>query len=102
MTQQSSRSTSERWSPETSEYLGKQETGGEEHLEASWEDKPLPGTYDRQNEEVTNIRKSYQRMEKAALKENTNTPVMVGQVHPLSTRATEGSTTQDPRARRDF
>lgn len=48
-----------------SEYLRQQESGGEEHLEASWEDRALPGTYDRQNEDVANVRKCYQWLEKA-------------------------------------
>lgn len=65
VTQQSSRGTPERRSPEMSECLRQQETGGEEHLEASWEDRALPGTHDRQNEDVANVRKCYQWLEKA-------------------------------------
>ncbi|KAI3356768.1 hypothetical protein L3Q82_003449 [Scortum barcoo] len=54
-----------------SEYLRQQKPDREEQLEVSWVDKLLHGMYHRQIEEVADIRKSYQWLEKAGLKDST-------------------------------
>lgn len=55
-TQQSWRSTAERWSLEKSGSLRAAGNWWRGTPGASWEDTPLPGTYHRQNEEAANIR----------------------------------------------
>ncbi|KAI3377065.1 hypothetical protein L3Q82_000275 [Scortum barcoo] len=85
-----------------SEYLRQQKPDSEEQLEASWMDKPLHGMYHRQIEEVPDIRKSYQWLEKAGLKDSTEVLIMVAQEPALSTRVIEARvyhTRQDPRCR---
>ena len=70
-----------------SEYLRQQKPDEEEeHVEPSWEDKPLHGMYHRQIKEVADIRKSYQWLEKAGLKESTEALFMAAQEQALSTR----------------
>ena len=54
-----------------SEYLRQQKPDdAEEEEEPSWRDKPLHGMYHRQIEEVADIKKSYQWLEKAGLKDS--------------------------------
>ncbi|KAM9816571.1 carbohydrate sulfotransferase 6 isoform X4 [Syngnathus typhle] len=75
----------------------------EEWLETpSWEDKPLHGMYHRQISEVAYVKKSYQWLEKARLKDSTEALIMAAQEQALNTRAIEAKiyhTRQDPRCR---
>lgn len=64
-----------------SEYLRQQKPEGEDKQdeEPSWRDKPLYGMYHRQIEEVADIKKSYQWLEKAGLKDSTEALIMAAQ-----------------------
>ena len=53
------------------------------------EDKPLHGMYPHQIEEVADIKKTYQCLEKAGLTDSTEALIMVAQEQALSTRAIE-------------
>ena len=71
-----------------SEYLRQQKPDdAEEEEEPSWRDKPLHGMYHRQIEEVADIKKSYQWLEKAGLKDSTEALIMAAQEQALSTRS---------------
>ena len=68
----------------------------------SWEDKPLHGMYHRNITEVAAIKKSYQWLDRAGLKDSTEALIMAAQEQALSTRAIEAQiyhTRQDPRCR---
>lgn len=70
--------------------------------EPSWKDKPLHGMYHRQIEEVADIEKTYQWLEKAGLKDSTEALIMAAQEQALNTRSIEAGvyhTRQDPRCR---
>ena len=86
-----------------SEYLRQQKPDdAEEEEEPSWRDKPLHGMYHRQIEEVADIKKSYQWLEKAGLKDSTEALIMAAQEQALSTRSIEAGnyhTRQDSRCR---
>ncbi len=87
-----------------SEHLRQQkpESEDKEDEEPSWRDKPLHGVYHRQIEEVADIKKSYQWLEKAGLKDSTEALIMAAQEQALSTRSIEAGvyhTRQDPRCR---
>ena len=74
--------------------------GKEEGEELSWENKPLHSTYHRQIEEVADIEKSYQWLEKAGLKDSIEALIMAAQEQTVSTRAVEVYyIKQDPRCR---
>ncbi|KAK7879105.1 hypothetical protein WMY93_034112 [Mugilogobius chulae] len=71
--------------------------------EPSWEDKPLHGMYHRNITEVADLKKSYQWLERAGLKDSTEALILAAQEQALSTRAIEAQiyhTRQDPRCRR--
>ena len=86
-----------------SEYLRQQKPKKEEEgEEPSWKDRPLHGMYHRQIEEVADIQKSYQWLDKAGLKDSTEALIMAAQEQALSTRSIEAGvyhTRQDPRCR---
>ena len=63
--------------------------GEEEEEELSWKDKPLHGMYHRQTEEVNDIEKSCQWLEKSGLKYSTEALIMAAQEQALSIRAIE-------------
>ena len=66
------------------------------------EGQPPHGMYHRQIEEVADIKKSYQWLEKAGLKDSTEALIMAAQEQALSTRSIEVGiyhTRQDPRCR---
>ncbi|KAK7895269.1 hypothetical protein WMY93_020594 [Mugilogobius chulae] len=70
--------------------------------EPSWEDKPLHGMYHRNITEVADLKKSYQWLERAGLKDSTEALILAAQEQALSTRAIEAQiyhTRQDPRCR---
>lgn len=75
----------------------------EEVLEGpSWQDKPLHGAYHRNITEVADIKKSYQWLERAGLKDSTEALILAAQEQALGTRAIEAQiyhTRQDPRCR---
>ncbi|XP_051929435.1 uncharacterized protein LOC127605701 [Hippocampus zosterae] len=68
----------------------------------SWEDKSLHGMYHRTITEVADLKKSYQWLERAGLKDSTEALILAAQEQALSTRAIEAQiyhTRQDPRCR---
>ncbi|XP_051920732.1 uncharacterized protein LOC127600296 isoform X1 [Hippocampus zosterae] len=68
----------------------------------SWEGKPLHGMYHRTITEVADLKKSYQWLERAGLKDSTEALILAAQEQALSTRAIEAQiyhTRQDPRCR---
>ncbi|XP_051916213.1 uncharacterized protein LOC127597287 isoform X2 [Hippocampus zosterae] len=68
----------------------------------SWEDKGLHGMYHRTITEVADLKKSYQWLERAGLKDSTEALILAAQEQALSTRAIEAQiyhTRQDPRCR---
>ena len=71
----------------------------EEEPEGSpWTKKPLHGMYHQQTEEVADIVKTYQWLEKAGLKDTTEPLIMTAQEKALNTRSIEVyHTRQDPR-----
>ena len=74
----------------------------EEPEGSSWSDKPLYGMYHRQIEEVADIRKTYQWLEKAGLKHSTEALIMTAEEQALNTRSIKAGvyhTSQDPRCR---
>ena len=65
-------------------------------------DKPLHGMYHLQTEEMADIRKTYQWLEKDGLKDSTETLIMAAEEQALNTRSMEAGvyhTRQDPRCR---
>ena len=75
-------STSEYMAPrETrcSEYLGPQKPDGKQQLETSWEEKSLHGMSHGKIEDAAGIKKSYQGLKKAGLKDSTEALIMVAQ-----------------------
>ncbi|TWW73235.1 hypothetical protein D4764_15G0006290 [Takifugu flavidus] len=76
--------------PLLSECLRQQKPSKEEEPEGlSWKDQPLHGMDHRQIEEVADIKKTYQELEKAGLEESTEELIMAAQELALSTRAIE-------------
>ena len=68
----------------------------------SWTDKPLHSMYYSKIEEVADIGKTYQCLEKAGLKDSTEALIMVAQEQALNTSSIEARvyhTRQDPRCR---
>ena len=86
-----------------SEYLRQQKCDdAEEEEKPSWRNKPLHGMYHQQIDEVVDIKKTYQWLEKAGLKDSTEALIMAAQEQELSTRSVEAGiyhTRQDPRWR---
>lgn len=69
-----------------SEYLRQQKpNNAEEEDRPSWRDEPLHGMYHRQMEEVADIKKSYQSLKKAGLKDSTEALIMAAQEQVFST-----------------
>ncbi|TWW71484.1 hypothetical protein D4764_17G0009670 [Takifugu flavidus] len=76
--------------PLLSECLRQQKPTKEEEPEGlSWKDQPLHGMDHRQIEEVADIQKTYQELEKAGLEDSTEALLMAAQELALSTRAIE-------------
>ena len=74
----------------------------EEPERLSWTDKPLHGMYYHQTEEVADIRKTYQWLEKAGLKDSTDALIIAAQEQALNTRSMEAGVYHarlDPRCR---
>ena len=74
----------------------------EEEEQTTWRDKPLHGMYHRQIEEVADIEKTYQWLEKAGLRDSTEALIMAAQEQALGTRAIEAKiykSRSDPRCR---
>ena len=85
-----------------SECLRQWGTEDEVQEEPSWQDKPLHGMYHRNITEVADLKKSYQWLERAGLKDSTEALIMAAQEQALNTRAIEAQiyhTRQDPRCR---
>ncbi len=61
----------------------------EEPVGLSWQDKPLHSMYHRQIEEVADIGKSYQWLERAGLKDSTEALIIAAQEQALNTRSIE-------------
>lgn len=61
----------------------------EERQEPSWEDKPLLGTCHLQIQEVADIEKYYQLLEKAGLEDSTEALIIAAQEQALSIRSVE-------------
>ena len=72
-----------------SEHLRKLKPSMEEPEGLSWTDKPLHAMYHRQIEEVAEIRKTYQWLEKAGLKASTDALIMAAQKQAINTRSIE-------------
>jgi len=68
----------------------------EEEREPSQKDKPLHDMYHQQIEEVTDIEKSYQWLQKAGLKDSTEALTMAAREQALSTRAIEVTSDKTP------
>uniref|UniRef100_A0A8C4WGB1 Reverse transcriptase domain-containing protein n=1 Tax=Gopherus evgoodei TaxID=1825980 RepID=A0A8C4WGB1_9SAUR len=85
------------------ECLRQQQTWEEDQAEeVPWQDKILHGMYHRQIAEVADIGKSYQRLERAGLKDSTEALIIAAQEQALSTRSIEAGfyhTGEDPRCR---
>ena len=72
----------------------------DEEERPSWKDKPLYGLY--QIEEGADIKRTYQWLEKAGLRDSSEALIMAVQAQALNTRSIEArvySTRQDPRCR---
>lgn len=80
-----------------SEYFRRRKPdNAEEENRPSWKDKPLHGLYHRQIVEVADITKSYQWLEKAGLKDRTETLILAAQEQTLvQDQLRQGSTTPD-------
>lgn len=95
---------------EISEYIRKTATtfrclvktgkGGEQEQEPSWKDRRLKDVYHHQTEEVADIKKSDQWLEKAGLKNSAEPLIIAAQERAVSTRLIEAGVSQfrqDPR-----
>ena len=70
--------------------------------QSSWKNKPLHGKYHQQISKVADLSKTYQWLEKADLKDNTEALILAAQEQALKTRAIEAKiykTRQDPKCR---
>ncbi|XP_051911362.1 uncharacterized protein LOC127593748 [Hippocampus zosterae] len=68
----------------------------------SWEDKPLHRKYHRTITEMADLKKSYQWLERASLRDSTEALILAAQEQALSTRAIDAQiyhTRQDPMCR---
>ena len=73
-----------------SECLRQQKPSRDEEPEGpSWKDKPLHGMYHRQIEEVADMEKTYQWLEKAGLKDSTEALLLVEEDRALRTGPVE-------------
>lgn len=70
--------------------------------QSSWKNKPLHGKFHQQITKVADLSKTYQWLEKADLKDNTEALILAAQEQALKTRAIEAKiykTRQDPKCR---